>query len=60
MYRYWFGLNSEIISYDDGIIFIKQDFLDNQINTIENHLIRTILIKNSPHSKALVQMLFEW
>ncbi len=27
---------------------------------IEHHLIKTILMKNSPFSKALVQMLTEW
>ena len=42
------------------MIFIKDDFLNRQIAMAEDHLMRTVLIKNSPFSKALVQMLTDW
>lgn len=42
------------------MIFIKEDFLNKHIAVVEDHLIRTILIKNSPFSKALIQMLTDW
>ena len=39
---------------------MKEEFLKTQIATIEDHLIRTIILKNSPFSKALIHMLAEW
>jgi hypothetical protein len=42
------------------MIFLQDDFLNKQIAAVEDHLMRTILIKNSPFSKALIQMLTDW
>lgn len=61
MYDYWAKLTFSLYHLnDENIIFIRQDFLNEQIEIIEHHLTKTIILKNSPFSKALVQMLTEW
>jgi len=42
------------------MVFLQDDFLNLQIACVEDHLMRTLLIKNSPFSKALNQMLTDW
>lgn len=61
MFDYWSRLNFSLFhANDENIIFINQNFLDEQIEVIEHHLTKTVILKNSPFSKALVQMLSEW
>lgn len=61
MFDYWSKLNFSLYhANDENIIFINQGFLDEQIEVIEHHLTKTVILKNSPFSKALVQMLSEW
>lgn len=61
MFEYWSKLLFALYhASDENIIFISQPFLDQQIEAIEHHLTKTLILKNSPFSKALVQMLTDW
>lgn len=61
MHDYWNSLTFELYHIsDENIIFIDQEFLDQQIQLIDQHLTKTVILKNSPFSKALVTMLAEW
>ncbi len=61
MFEYWNRLNF-CLNYasDENIIFIDQDFLDEQIEVVEYQITKTVILKNSPFSKALVTLLNEW
>lgn len=62
MSTYWLSLNCEVRldSVDEQLVFLKDDFLNLQFSMVEDHLMRTLLLKNSPFSKALSQMLTDW
>ncbi len=61
MQDYWNKLSFELDHLpDENIIFIPSEFLDQQVQLIEHHLTKTVLLKNSPFSKALGTMLTEW
>lgn len=61
MHDYWNKLSFALYHInDENIIFIDKEFLDQQIQLIDHHLTKTVILKNSPFSKALVTMLTEW
>jgi dynein heavy chain, axonemal len=61
MYEYWNKLHFVLRnSPDENIVFIDEDFLDAHLALIEQHLTKTVILKNSPFSKALVVLLSDW
>ena len=47
-------------STDEHLVFVDEEFLDTHLALIDQHLTKTVILKNSPFSKALVALLSDW
>ena len=61
MHDYWNKLQFKLKhSHDEQLLFIEEEFLDYHIALLDQHLTKTVILKNSPFSKALVVLLSDW
>lgn len=61
MYDYWAKLSFVLDpAPDGGLLFVAPTFLEQQLEVADHHLTKTLILKNSPFSKALGQVLGEW